>query len=888
MATLHIKTMRLKKCLHQLILLGFALLLNGTTRAQSHTNNLVFVDKQGILRWTKNNTEATFWGVNYTVPFAYSYRAHKALGVDPGQAIREDVYHLSRLGLDAFRVHVWDTEISDSLGNLLDNEHLRLFDFLLAELKQRNIRIILTPIAFWGNGYPERDEQTPGFSRVFGKGRATINDTAIRAQENYLRQFFRHVNPYTKLTYQDDPDVIAVELNNEPSHSGPKSGVTAYINRLVTVMKTNGWTKPLFYNISQNPWYADAVAASGVDGFSFQWYPVGLVAGHESKGNFLPNVDKYTIPYDTIPAYHHKAKMAYEFDAADLLQSDMYPAMARSFRGAGLQWATQFAYDPIHLAYANTEYQTHFLNLAYTPSKAISLLIASRAFHLLPLNKSYGSYPADSVFDVFRVSYRNNLSQMNADTAFYYSNTTEDKPLHPSSLLHIAGVGSSPVVHYEGYGAYFLDRLSAGVWRLEVMPDAITVRDPFEKASPAKEVVRIQWESQLMQILLPDLGNHFSVRPLNSGNDWSATATDSGFLIRPGAYLIVQQGKETGHWTADSRPGLWRLGEFVAPPQAARTPAQAARTPAPADSTPAPADSTPTLVYDPRSEISAGKPDTIRITVAGLDPEDKVSLQLTGTRPMRPIPFQRNSAYNYSAGLPVELLTPGILNYRILIQKGSDYYSYPGNYKGNPSDWDYYHTDSYELAVVPPGTGLLLYDAATDRHTMAYPVFRRGIETRLIPAGDAGELVFHLAGPSLLGFQTWFGDRIAGRSSELAGFHTIVIRARSIGTLPVKATLTLITKDALPFRGVLTLGPGFRDIEIPIDSLQKDSLLLLPRPYPDFMPLWFSPPGQQAFSLTDAERLQVTVDPGTTGAGAPATRAGAPYGIEVESVWLKK
>ncbi|MDR9452264.1 MAG: serine/threonine protein kinase, partial [Acidimicrobiia bacterium] len=61
------------------------------------------------------------------------------------------------------------------------------------------------------------------------------------------------------------------------------------------------------------------------------------------------------------------------FDAADVGGSYMYPAMARSFRTAGLQWATQFAYDPLAIAYANTEYQTHYLNLVYTPNKAISL-----------------------------------------------------------------------------------------------------------------------------------------------------------------------------------------------------------------------------------------------------------------------------------------------------------------------------------------------------------------------------------------------------------------------------------------------------------------------------------------------------------------------------------
>src|SRR5207247_1907952 len=147
------------------------------------------------------------------------------------------------------------------------------------------------------------------------------------------------------------------------SHSGPKATVTAYINRLATAVKSTGWTKPLFYNISQSPYYADAVAAADVNGFSFQWYPTGLVANHEVKGNFLPNIDQYTIPYDTIPQYRNKARMVYEFDAADLLQSNMYPAITRSFKTAGFQWATQFAYDPMALGYANTEYQTHYLNI---------------------------------------------------------------------------------------------------------------------------------------------------------------------------------------------------------------------------------------------------------------------------------------------------------------------------------------------------------------------------------------------------------------------------------------------------------------------------------------------------------------------------------------------
>lgn len=81
--------------------------------------NLVFVDKKGVLRYTKSNAEAAFFGVNYTAPFAYAYRSIKRTGIEIEQAIDEDVYHLARLGLDAFRVHVWDWEITDSMGNLL-------------------------------------------------------------------------------------------------------------------------------------------------------------------------------------------------------------------------------------------------------------------------------------------------------------------------------------------------------------------------------------------------------------------------------------------------------------------------------------------------------------------------------------------------------------------------------------------------------------------------------------------------------------------------------------------------------------------------------------------------------------------------------------------------
>ena len=86
-----------------------------------HHKNDVFVDQNGVMRWGDHEKEVYGFGVNYTVPFAHAHRQAKKMGIDPKKAIDQDVYHFSRLGFDLYRVHVWDTQISDEYGNLIDN-----------------------------------------------------------------------------------------------------------------------------------------------------------------------------------------------------------------------------------------------------------------------------------------------------------------------------------------------------------------------------------------------------------------------------------------------------------------------------------------------------------------------------------------------------------------------------------------------------------------------------------------------------------------------------------------------------------------------------------------------------------------------------------------------
>ena len=624
----------------QFILTFICLLFTFTGMQGKVTTPIIYIDGNGVMRWSDTHEEASFFGVNYTLPFAHAYRALGYLGLDRKAAIDKDVYHLSRLGLNAYRIHLWDVELTDGQGNLLENEHIDLMDYLIAKLKERNIHIVITAQTNFGNGYPERNIQTGGFSYNYDKCDMHSNPEAIAAQETYLRDLVKHTNPYTGLAYKDDPSIVGFEINNEPCHSGTKEEVKAYINRMLKSMSKAGNRKPVFYNVSHNGYVAEAYYETTVQGTTYQWYPIGLVSGQTQQGNFLPYVDRYDIPFaGKVKEFNKKARMIYEFDPADIMYSYMYPAMVRTFRTAGFQWITQFAYDPIDLAFANTEYQTHFLNLAYTPNKAISMKIAAEAARSLKRGESYGSYPQDTIFgNSFRVSYAEDLSELNNGEKFYYSNQTNTPPKDASKLVSIAGCGSSPIVDYEGTGAYFIDCLESGVWRLEVMPDAVVVNDPFAKPSLKKEVVSIIYGTWDMALRIPDLGKAFTLTALDKKNDRKEETVTNGVIcdLRPGVYLLKRNGcTPQQNWKADSRWNSIRIGEFVAP------------TPRTMDYK---------VTHTPASIAEAGKALTINAQVAGSVFPDSVIIytdKVSFWNEHNPyIKMKRTSGYTYQAILP--------------------------------------------------------------------------------------------------------------------------------------------------------------------------------------------------------------------------------------------
>jgi hypothetical protein len=359
-----------------------ACLIASPALAQSPATRAVFLDKAGVVRWSDNREEVRLFGANYVITTASDYRAAGYVGGDRKKMIDEDMAHFARMGWDGMRVTFWgDWEASDSAGNLIANDHLDLMDYLIARARERGIYLLFSPIQLYSSNWPDaiqNDSRTPGFGRVFGKERMGTDPAAIAAQVNYLKQILDHVNPYTKVAIKDEPAIVFIELVNEPwHHPEDMAGSVRYLNTLTEAVRATGCSKLVFHNVSQDFRIGEAIRRSKVQGITFGWYPTGLNSGYELPGNYLRTVD--TFPDMLRPEIAGIPRIVYEFDSPDLTTGTMYPAMARTMRSVGTQMALMFSYDMLGTASRNLGWQTHYLNLVYTPRKAMSAIIAAEA-----------------------------------------------------------------------------------------------------------------------------------------------------------------------------------------------------------------------------------------------------------------------------------------------------------------------------------------------------------------------------------------------------------------------------------------------------------------------------------------------------------------------------
>jgi hypothetical protein len=68
-----------------------------------------------------------------------------------------------------------------------------------------------------------------------------------------------------------------------------------------------------------------------------------------------------------------------------------------------------------------------------------------------------------------------------------------------------------------------------------------------------------------------------------------------------------------------------------------------------------------------------------------------------------------------------------------------------------------------------------------------------------------------------------------------------------------------VDEDANAYSALVKIDKQLKEIRVPLSSLKKDEMVLLPRPYPGFQAFSFRSPGNAAFRLDKIEKLQVTI-----------------------------
>ncbi len=532
--------------------------------------------KNGVLRYP-DGAEVSLWGVNMYPQSWVQFENMKRLHVDIRKAMRTDLDHLQQMGVEVIRIHVFDREISDGAGNLIRNEHLDILDDLAAECTRRGIYLYLTPIAWWGGP----NERPDSFSAQTSKPGMMFVQGSIKAEANYLQNFLNHTNPYTGRPLKTEPCLRLIEVMNEPAYfayedlsasayepQGENPDVLkrdhaelkrqwqswlaqnalqdspvyfplfryqlmrSYIRLMIAAIKSTGDDQPIaISNFGQNgDDIVQAIGDSDCDAVTISAYPGGW-----EKVNDGLNLISAVTPQQLPAALANKARLAYEFDTpAANVSAYLYPVIAAMFRNAEVQIACQFQYDSMSTAAWNLDWNAHWLNWLYSPSKALSWRVAEETFHNSPRGMPYVPKGDEMLFGGTSASFKQNIS-LYADTNLVIHSRSVPERLRaglPPAPGRIIGAGNSPYVSYGGTGIYTLTR-SGDAFELTVNPDQRLIGNSL-RGSLEAPVAELESNAQLFLLKLPGW-EHAICKDMDGKQ---VLRTPYGWALMPGIYRI--------------------------------------------------------------------------------------------------------------------------------------------------------------------------------------------------------------------------------------------------------------------------------------------------------------------------------------------------------------
>lgn len=173
-----------------------------------------YVTSQGDQFVFEDGTPVKFFGVNLGFEAAMPEKTM-------AEAVAEDLY---RSGANMARIHATDCtwggiiDYSRNTTGHFDLARLDRLDYLIHCLRQKGIYIHLDMTA--GRGFKAADgftEEELAYAGANVRAVRFFDERIIRLEKEYITRYMTHRNPYSGLTYAEDPAVAIVQYTNENS-----------------------------------------------------------------------------------------------------------------------------------------------------------------------------------------------------------------------------------------------------------------------------------------------------------------------------------------------------------------------------------------------------------------------------------------------------------------------------------------------------------------------------------------------------------------------------------------------------------------------------------------------------------------------------------------------
>ncbi|MBE6385623.1 MAG: hypothetical protein E7048_08170 [Lentisphaerae bacterium] len=168
------------------------------------------------------------WGVNYYAPFNHNFYNLEELGIRQEEAVDRDIAHFKLMGIDLVRMHMYEREITDPMGNIVENRNMEVFDYLIDACEKNGIFLMLSPISYWNTVANQlaqeklyaywyiHSQRAFGFTNFFSVDAMIWDQDALDAQVRYMNALFSRKNRYSGKTLSEYKNIVVFELCNEP------------------------------------------------------------------------------------------------------------------------------------------------------------------------------------------------------------------------------------------------------------------------------------------------------------------------------------------------------------------------------------------------------------------------------------------------------------------------------------------------------------------------------------------------------------------------------------------------------------------------------------------------------------------------------------------------